>query len=138
MIKEPHDISSLWEQYPGAAQKLEEFASRWIGALQQIQASALENMDTYIPELTHEIKKNTAIVLVRANARLLLDFFDTEGIFIQPAFISLKEPKDWGYCIHYRKEGEWTLIGEEKPYTHRVEAEAAAYEEAFKILEELL
>jgi len=104
---------------PKSKEKLEEFAKKFLIKAQQ--AMFENNPDK--PEITQELVDRAVQAFVEGNNRMLYDFFDEEG-----HVITIYYYPEWSYTIECVKYSE-------NEYVSRSECEKAAFEQAFKLLE---
>lgn len=114
-------------QYPKGKKLLEEFAKRNLLAFQKnvMKDAPLEGLE--IPEITDEMAENYANALITTQPRILIDFMDSNDIFMCTEFF----------------QGEFFgnipgSLYKSKGYKERVEMEQDMYLEAFQQLEEKL
>lgn len=125
------EIRELLLSYPKAGKKLCSFIGRGLEIFRRLEASKINGAST-MPEMTEEIVRNATISIIEINARSLLDWLDTENLFLSTAL-----EKTEGDKLVWR----WSLTrpgfihSSPLSYENRTSAERAGYSESFKLLE---
>lgn len=86
-------------------------------------------------EISAEYIKTAAETMILSNPRLLYDFLDENHVYMQPILLEQLNPDNgWGYEI----SSVAGMADEIENYKTRKNAEQAGFNQALKILEELL
>jgi len=112
-------------QFPKSKKLLEDFASKELMAIQQLMLKDIpEGIESGLPDILPEYVQQAVSHFVDTGSRTLYDFFDINSVVI-----TIHKADEWFYTIN---SGEFS----ESNYKSRKECELAAFEEAFKQLEE--
>lgn len=119
------------KNYPKAHKELKIFLRN----LLNVWVKQAVNEDINDQELTEEYLDQIVDTLTGSQPRLLYDFLDEKFIYLQPHLMEQLAPeKGWGFELSTPNASSDELV----EYPTRKEAEAAGFEQAFKILERLL
>jgi len=127
-------MTELLEKYPKAAKIVREYYLEQL--LESLKEKSLpEEFKEHVRE--QGITNETISGIISGNPRLLFDVFDENEIFIQIG-ITIKEK--WNYLVNDLMISNFPNIPDvgNPDFKSRKEAEQAAVEEAFKLLEEKL